>query len=207
MMRTFNVLAVATLIGSATAAYSVKYETILVSEKMRKRELELQREKDAIAVLQAEWQVLNRPARLQALAPPEAGMQPLSARQIIRVADIPQRGPAKDAIADALDGVLTGSLPTPKAANPARAGGLTTPVARPQVAPSAPRPATGVTPKANTSPRAAAVPKAASVTPKSISVPAAGAPLALRPPAPVGVTPRRADAAPVPRQSVPQPQR
>jgi hypothetical protein len=207
MMRTFNVLAVATLIGSATAAYSVKYETILVAEKMRKRELELQREKDAIAVLQAEWQVLNRPARLQALAPPEAGMQPLSARQIIRIAEIPARGPAKDAIADALDGVLTGSLSTPKSPQSPRAGGATTPVAPTRAAAPAPRPATGATPKANTPPRVAPLPKAATVTPRPAPAPAAGAPLALRPPQPVGVTPRRADAAPVPRQSIPQPQR
>ncbi len=49
MMRTFNILAIATLIGSATAAYSVKYETILVAEKLKKRQTELRREKDAIA--------------------------------------------------------------------------------------------------------------------------------------------------------------
>ncbi len=124
MMRTFNILAIATLIGSATAAYSVKYETILVAEKLKKRQTELRREKDAIAVLQAEWQILNRPTRLQGLAPPEPGMQQLSARQIVRPADVPQRG----AEVDPLDSMLTGSVDA------------TTPKTPPK--PAAPKPAT-----------------------------------------------------------------
>ena len=186
MMRTFNILAIATLIGSATAAYSVKYETILVAEKLKKRQAELLREKDAIAVLKAEWQILNRPTRLQALAPPEAGMQQLSARQILRAGDVPQRG----AEVDPLESMLTGSID----AKPA-----TTPVmtqARPATTPSTPsRPA---------APRPATTPQKNVNAPQR---PASGAPLALRPPAPPESTranlPRaEALAAPVPRRNV-----
>lgn len=196
MMRTLNILAIATLIGSATAAYSVKYETILVAEKLKKREAELRREKDAIAVLEAEWQILNRPTRLQALAPPEPGMQQLSARQIVRPGDVPQRGPE----ADPLDSMLTGSIdlkpapkpPTPKpATTPAKVQGTaTTPSSSSR--PGSPKPAT--TPQKN-----------AGIT--TATRPASGAPLVLRPPAPLGSTRGvvpRADGldAPVPRRNI-----
>jgi hypothetical protein len=203
MMRSLNILAIATLIGSATAAYSVKYETILVGEKLKKREGELQREKDAIAVLKAEWQMLNRPSRLAALAPLEAGMQSLSVRQIVKASEIPARGPEKDPLAAALENTLTGSI-----AGTQRSGarqGATTPAAPP-------RNTTGTTP----APRAAAVtPSTRSATPppkQSAPRAAQGAPLVLRPPAPLGstrgTTPRtETPAAPLPRRPVPPPQR
>lgn len=196
MMRTLNILAIATLIGSATAAYSVKYETILVAEKLKKREAELRREKDAIAVLEAEWQILNRPTRLQALAPPEPGMQQLSARQIVRPGDVPQRGPE----ADPLDSMLTGSIDLKPAPKPPTPKPVTTPAKAPGTAttpsstsrPGSPKPAT--TPQKN----------AANAT---ATRPAAGAPLVLRPPAPLGSTRgvvSRADGldAPVPRRNI-----
>lgn len=117
MIRTLNVLALAALIGSATAAYSVKYETILVSEKLKKRESELHRETDAILVLKAEWQLLNRPGRLQAFADQQSGLLPLSGRQVARAIDIPQAAQEADTIAKTFDSLLTGSIPTP---DPAR---------------------------------------------------------------------------------------
>lgn len=110
MIRFLNLLALLALIGSATAAYTVKYETILVAETLRKREAELQRERDGVAILKAEWQLLNRPARMQALVPAET-LQPVSMRQIVRPTDIPQRGAEDDKIED----LLTGSIPTPSA--------------------------------------------------------------------------------------------
>jgi hypothetical protein len=116
MIRFLNFLALSAVIASATWAYSVKYETILVAEKLKKRETELRRERDAIQVLSAEWELLNRPARLSVLAKPEAGMQQLSARQVVNARDIPAAQPAKG---DSLDSLLTGSLPP---AAPAKAG-------------------------------------------------------------------------------------
>lgn len=195
MMRTFNILAIATLIGSATAAYSVKYETILVAEKLKKREGELQREKDAIAVLKAEWEMLNRPARLQALAPLEAGMQMLSVRQIVRASDIPARAAEKDP----LDSMLTGAIAAP-ARNTPRAG-APTPAAPPrQATRTTPAPRASV---ATPQPRATNAPK------QSVPRAAQGAPLALRPPAPIGSTRGSTPSAapPVPRRNISPPQR
>ncbi len=179
MIRFLNVLALAALIGSATWAYSVKYETILVAEKLRKREAELQRERDAIAILKAEWHLLNRPERLQLLAKPEAGMQALSARQVVEAKDVPV-APVKT---DKIDDLLTGSIPTPDSASKATksAKGTTTASVLP-TGTARPKPVT-------TTP--AAKPGQAKKTPEKTKTPskvATSAPARLMPPAPVGNT-------------------
>jgi hypothetical protein len=207
MIRTLNVMAILALIGSATMAYQVKYETILVNEKLRKAEGALQKEKDAIAILKAEWEVMNRPARLSALAQPEAGMQALTVRQIARAADVPKR-PAKetDPIANTLDGILTGAIPAGDAAR------RITP--RPGAQPVTPRP-NAARPLAATPRPDAARPSTASRVVASRTPPpkpATAGPMALRPPAPLGSTrgsePRQNAAAPrPPRPVTPNPAR
>lgn len=133
MIRLLNLLALVAVIASATWAYSVKYETILVAEKLRKREAELVRERDATAILKAEWQLLNRPARLQALAKPESGMQQLSARQVVRASEIPQ---APTESGDKLEQLLTGSIPAAP-----RAPGNPTPASKATALPAKVKPA------------------------------------------------------------------
>lgn len=186
MIRFLNMLALIAVIASATWAYSVKYETILVAEKLKKREAELNRERDAVAILQAEWHLFNRPVRMQSLAKPEAGMQPTSAKQIARAADIPQAMPDKG---DRLDALLTGSISTPDGArktltsrsSPKSTGATPAPASR----------APGMTSRAVT---AATTTGAARGTAKAM----AGQPLSLRangqarlvPPAKIGPTTR-----------------
>lgn len=192
MIRLLNVLALLAVISSATWAYSVKYETILVAEKLRKRETELNREKDAVAILQAEWHLLNRPERLAALAKPEAGMQTVSAKQIVRPSDIPQATPDH---ADKIDALLTGSIPTPDSAkkNPVKSAG-TTPPATPKAGPAAKpgQSAKATTPKATTPKAPGASTTAAARTPDRTAK--ANAPIRLTPPAKVGAAPKAAPA-------------
>ena len=57
-------VAISALIGSAGYAYSIKYETLYHAEQVVKLKGKVQRERDAIAVLRAEWAHLNRPDRL-----------------------------------------------------------------------------------------------------------------------------------------------
>jgi len=179
VIRFLNVLALAALIGSATWAYSVKYETILVTEKLRKRETELQRERDAIAILKAEWHLLNRPERLQLLAKPETGMQALSARQVVEAKDVP----VAPVNTDKIDDLLTGSISTPdNASRTARSSkGSTTASISPA---GASRPKSTTTTPATKPGQAKKTPDKAK-TPSKI---ATGAPSRLTPPAPVGNT-------------------
>lgn len=214
MIRFLNFLALAAVIGTATWAYSVKYETILVAEKLKKRQTELRHERDAISVLEAEWQLLNRPARLATLAKPGEGMGQMSAKQVAYAKDIPAAAPVK---ADALDTLLTGSIPalasTPKAASGAAA---TTPKAstvkasnaKPASAKAAAKTAVKATDPtkkdaksaSKTAPKAVAAhgtpmplaPKAGATqpVPKNTATPApkVGAPTKITPPAPVGAS-------------------
>ncbi|HEY5798206.1 MAG TPA: hypothetical protein VIU82_24655, partial [Bosea sp. (in: a-proteobacteria)] len=61
MIKLLHVVAIGALVSSALYAYTIKYETTLEAEQLQKIRMKAQREKDAIAVLKAEWQYLNRP--------------------------------------------------------------------------------------------------------------------------------------------------
>lgn len=200
MIRLFNLLALVALIATATWAYSVKYETILLAEKLRKREAELQRERDAVAILQAEWHLLNRPTRMQALKRPDLGLQSVSAKQIVRPGDIPERPPEAP---DGLDNLLTGSLPpvTPDPARKAAKAPGTTPAATPRPAGTGatPLPATPVRPRATAAVNPAARTATTGTTAPKANArpqPAQAAPVRLVPPARVGTPATTATPAP-----------
>lgn len=111
MIKLLHVVAIGALVSSALYAYSIKYETTLQAEQLQKLKAKAQRERDAIAVLKAEWQFLNRPERLQALADKHLDLQPLQITQIVRLSDIPNRGPKVDSIGRKLEDLGLG-LPT-----------------------------------------------------------------------------------------------
>ncbi|MBL8587480.1 MAG: hypothetical protein JNK46_03030 [Methylobacteriaceae bacterium] len=103
-LRIVHALAIAGIVGSAIYAYTIKYETIWHGEQVAKLRHSIEREKDGIAVLRAEWAHLSRPARIQALADkhlPE--LQPMALTQIARFADLPERAPKVDAIGRKLE--------------------------------------------------------------------------------------------------------
>ncbi|MGL4728222.1 MAG: cell division protein FtsL [Bosea sp. (in: a-proteobacteria)] len=126
MLKLLHVVAIGALISSAVYAYSIKYEATFAAEEVQRLKKRVQKERDAIAVLRAEWQHLNRPERLQALAERHLDMQPLSITQITRWQDVPMRGPKGDSIGRKLDdlglsGMVTSSTtpaPAPKPATP-----------------------------------------------------------------------------------------
>jgi hypothetical protein len=113
MLKFFNILAVAGLIGSASWAYTVKYDTIFYVEQIKKIESQINKERDAVAILKADWQHLTKPARLQMLTDKHLTLQPLAAIQIIRASELPERKSSPDAIAEKMDnlGIVTGSTP------------------------------------------------------------------------------------------------
>ncbi|WP_439496547.1 cell division protein FtsL [Bosea sp. (in: a-proteobacteria)] len=129
MIKLLHVIAIGALVSSALYAYTIKYETTLEAEQLQKLKGKAQRERDAIAVLKAEWQYLNRPDRLQALADRHLDLQPLAINQIVRVSDIPNRGPKVDSIGRKLADLGLG-LPT-ETPKDRKASGVTTPGGRP----------------------------------------------------------------------------
>lgn len=129
MIKLLHVIAIGALVSSALYAYTIKYETTLEAEQLQKLKAKAQRERDAIAVLKAEWQFLNRPDRLQALADRHLDLQPLTTTQIVRLSDIPNRGPKVDSIGRKLEDLGLGvPTETPK---DRKSGAATTPGGRP----------------------------------------------------------------------------
>lgn len=98
MWRLLNLVAVFGLLGSSVYAYTVKYETILFAEQIIKAKHQITAEQDQIDRLRAEWALLTRPGRLQALAEKNLGLKQLSLDQIIQPTDLPNRPPKVDSI-------------------------------------------------------------------------------------------------------------
>ena len=103
MWRLVNILAVSLLVGSAAYAYTVKYETILFAEQILKTRHQMGSEQDAIDRLHAEWALLTRPGRLQALADQHSSLRKLSLDQIVQLTDLPDRPPRVDSIGRKLE--------------------------------------------------------------------------------------------------------
>jgi cell division protein FtsL len=129
MIKLLHVVAIGALVSSALYAYTIKYETTLEAEQLQKLKAKTQRERDAIAVLKAEWSYLNRPDRLQALADSHLDLRPFAISHVVRPSDIPERGPKVDAIGRKLEDLGLG-LPT-ETPKDRKASGVTTPGARP----------------------------------------------------------------------------
>jgi hypothetical protein len=126
VIRLIHLIVICGLIASAGYAYSIKYETLYDAEQVAKLKAQAQKERDAIAVLRAEWHLLNRPDRLQAAADRHLDLQQLSIQQLARLSDLPERQPRGDEIGRKLEalGVLQPTA-TPK---DNRAGDARTPV-------------------------------------------------------------------------------
>ena len=98
MVRLLNILAIASLIGSAIYAYSIKYETTFHAERIAKLKYQIRREQDQINMLRAEWAHLTRPERIQALADKFLDLQPVALSQIVKTDALPDRPPKGDQI-------------------------------------------------------------------------------------------------------------
>jgi len=118
VIRLLHIIAITALIASAAYAYTVKYETLYYVEQVAKLKAKVQRERDIIAVLRAEWQYLDRPDRLQEAANQHLDLQPLKIQQLARLPDLPNRPAREDEIGRKLEALgLLEPTATPKDKN------------------------------------------------------------------------------------------
>lgn len=82
-MRIFNLFLLGCLVALSFLIYEVKYETGAMEEKVASLKVGIRRERDAIAILRAEWSHLNRPERVERLARKHLGLEPVQARQMM----------------------------------------------------------------------------------------------------------------------------
>jgi len=116
MLRLLNIVAILALIGSAVYAYSIKYQTAYRAEQIAKTKIEIKQERDAIAVLRADWAYMTRPERLQPLADKYLpDLKPLQVTQLVSATALPQKS-RNDSIGDKLSEIGLGMSATPAAA-------------------------------------------------------------------------------------------
>ena len=119
-MRLLNIVVIGVLILAAAFVYKIKFDSTLQAETVAKMRGELRRERDAIALLRAEWSKLQTPARLEAMAKRHLALRPVVPTQFDNFDQLPER-PAKPdpATSDPIGAMLkpppdiTGSVPTP----------------------------------------------------------------------------------------------
>lgn len=91
MIRIVHLLAVAIVIFASFALYRVKYEAGEQARELAQLNGEIAREKDALALLKAEWSHLNRPARLQELADKYLELEAAAVEHIVTMQELPDR--------------------------------------------------------------------------------------------------------------------
>jgi cell division protein FtsL len=82
-MRVINCLLVGCVVMFAYVIYELKYETRALDRRAGELRQSIRSERDAVAVLRAEWSHLNRPERIEKLARKHLGLAPLKASQFM----------------------------------------------------------------------------------------------------------------------------
>jgi hypothetical protein len=127
-MRMLHFLVIGVLVFAAAYVYRIKMESTDRTERVLRLHAEIREQRDAIAVLRAEWAKLDAPLRLQGLAERHLPLKPLAATQYDSLKNLPERPPnfvrpgdpdpigamihTIDAAADSA--VVTGSVPAPE---------------------------------------------------------------------------------------------
>ena len=92
-MRIVHFLVVGMLVFAAAYVYRIKMESTSRVERVQRLNAEIREERNAIAVLRAEWAKLDAPLRLQGLAERHLGLKPVTAQQYDQVKNLPERPP------------------------------------------------------------------------------------------------------------------
>ena len=93
-MRIIHLLVVGMLIFAAAYVYRIKMESTSRVERVQRLNAEIREQRDAIAVLRAEWAKLDAPLRLQAMAERHLGLKPIVANQYDQLKNLPERPPS-----------------------------------------------------------------------------------------------------------------
>jgi hypothetical protein len=92
-MRLLNILVIGALILAASFVYKIKFDSTLQAERVAKLASELGRERNAIAILRAEWAKLDTPSRIQGLADRHLALRPIVPTQFDSLDRLPDRPP------------------------------------------------------------------------------------------------------------------
>lgn len=121
MNRILAVLLIAAVVGTAGFLYDVKFHSMRLSKRVEVLARDIERERDAIAILKAEWSYLNQPARLQQLVSRHfKDMKTVDVNQMVLAHELPERpldlGLFIDQLGPEGEGFLPIPVPVPKPA-------------------------------------------------------------------------------------------
>jgi hypothetical protein len=123
-MRIIHLLVIGFLVFAAAYVYRIKMESTVRTERVLRLHADIREQRDAIAVLRADWAKLGAPTRLQGLAERHLTLKPITAQQFDSLKNLPDRPPSfakpgdPDPIAVMIEtidpDIVTGSLPAPE---------------------------------------------------------------------------------------------
>lgn len=90
-MRIIHLLVIGALVFAAAYVYRIKMESTARTERVLRLHAEIREQRDAIAVLRAEWARLDAPLRLQGLVERHLQLKPLNATQYDSLKNLPER--------------------------------------------------------------------------------------------------------------------
>ena len=90
MLRFVNICLLLGLVALAYVIYEVKYEARALDHDIAVLHRQIDEERDSIAVLRAEWSLLNRPARIERLAKKFLNLHAANPRQLLTLDTVAQ---------------------------------------------------------------------------------------------------------------------
>ncbi|HLI99576.1 MAG TPA: hypothetical protein VKT76_07660 [Bradyrhizobium sp.] len=93
-MRIIHLLVIGALIFAAAYVYRIKMESTERTERVLRLRADIREQRDAIALLRAEWARLDAPLRLQGLVERHLPLKPLNATQYDSLKNLPERPPS-----------------------------------------------------------------------------------------------------------------
>jgi cell division protein FtsL len=92
-LRILHVLVIGALVFAAAYVYRIKMASTIRTERVARLHAQIREERDAIAVLRAEWTKLDAPMRLQGLVERHLPLKPITATQYDSLKNLPERPP------------------------------------------------------------------------------------------------------------------
>jgi hypothetical protein len=107
ILRVLNLLVIGVLVLAAAYLYRIKFDATVQAERLAKLRGELRHERDKVAALRAQWEQLDNPARIEALAKRLLPLRPIAPTQFDGLDRLRER-PAQDvaARADPIGGMI-----------------------------------------------------------------------------------------------------
>lgn len=93
-MRIIHLLVIGALVFAAAYVYRIKMASTARTERVLRLRAEIREQREAIAVLRAEWAKLDSPLRLQGLVERHLPLKPLNANQYDSLKNLPDRPPS-----------------------------------------------------------------------------------------------------------------